>query len=178
MRLHSWLSNKCEVQTSRLDGFGVFATDGFRPGEVIAIWGGVIYSAQEIDQLGEAFPHFRTHPFQVAEGFFMGSTSLTGFDDAERFNHSCDPNVGVKGQIIVVARREILGGEELTFDYETTDIAPAAFTCRCHSPRCRRTIDGSAWRTTAFQNEHANYLSWFVAGKVHELKALAAGEKS
>ena len=29
-----------------------------------------------------------------------GITSNTAIDDAERFNHSCDPNVGVKGQVI------------------------------------------------------------------------------
>ena len=94
MRLHSWLSPKCKVGESPLAGIGVFAADLIEAGELVAVWGGVIYTADEIDALGEVFPHFHTHPFEVAEGFFMGSTSNTGIDDAERFNHGCDQPVG------------------------------------------------------------------------------------
>ncbi len=36
-------------------------------------------------------------------------------------NHSCDPNIGVQGQIVFVALREISIGEELTHDWATTD---------------------------------------------------------
>jgi len=32
-------------------------------------------------------------------------------------NHSCEPNVGILGQIIFVAMRNIDSGEELTIDY-------------------------------------------------------------
>lgn len=166
MRLHSWLSPKCDISQSTLQGLGVFASSVIFEQELVAVWGGVIYSADEIQVLGESFQHFRTHPFEVAQGFYMGSTSLHAIDDAERFNHSCEPTVGVKGQVIVLARREINTGEELTFDYETTDLAPNAFQCRCGSDRCRRKIDGSAWRSRVFQEEHSDWLSWNVSQQI------------
>jgi len=166
MRLHSWLSPKCRAGESSLAGIGLFARESFAAGELVAVWGGVIYTAAEIDALGVTFPHFRTHPFEVTEGFFMGSTSNTAIDDAERFNHSCDPNVGVKGQVIVLARRAIACGEELTFDYETTDVSPMPFECRCGVAECRGRIDGSAWQSAAFQKRHAGWISWFITEKV------------
>jgi len=36
-------------------------------------------------------------------------------------NHSCEPNIGVQGQIVFVAIRDIAAGEELTHDWATTD---------------------------------------------------------
>jgi hypothetical protein len=138
-------------------------------GELVAVWGGVIYTAEEIDGMANVFPHFKTHPFEVYEGFYMGSTSNTAIDDAERFNHSCDPNVGVKGQVIVLARRDIAVGEELTFDYDTTDVAPATFRCQCGAANCRGTVDGSGWRSSEFRSRHEGWLSWFILEKAARL---------
>ena len=146
-----------------------FASDEIRSGELVAVWGGVIYSADEIQALGATFPHFRTHPFEVADGFFMGSTSLHAIDDAERFNHSCSPTVGVKGQVVVLARCDIAVGEELTFDYETTDLYPNPFECLCGAVDCRHTIDGSAWNSKEFQQRNKGWLSWYIQEKVEQL---------
>ena len=166
VRLHSWLSPKCRVAASPLQGFGVFAAENFNLGELVAVWGGVIYTAAEIEALGEQFPHFRTHPFEVTAGFFMGSTSLTAIDDAERFNHSCSPTVGVKGQILVLTRRAVTAGEELTFDYDTTDLSPHPFQCRCGAEACRQTIDGSAWQAKDFRQRNEGWFSWYIQEKI------------
>jgi len=166
-RLHSWLSPKCRVAPSPLEGLGVFAAQPFAPGELVAVWGGVIYTAAEIASLGESFPHFHTHPFEVAEGYFMGSTSLTAIDDAERFNHSCDPTVGVKGQVVVMTRRAVAAGEELTFDYNTTDVAPHPFPCRCGAKTCRGVIDGRAWESAAFRERNRGWLAWHLEVKIN-----------
>lgn len=58
-------------------------------------------------------------------------------------NHSCDPNVAVRGRS-VIALRPIAVHEEVTFDYRTTEYDMAEpFLCACGSPRCRReTIRG------------------------------------
>lgn len=61
------------------------------------------------------------------------------------FNHSCDPNLGVTPGDVLVARRPIEPGEELTYDYSTTVLASPftwtwAMECACGSPACRRTI--------------------------------------
>ena len=61
-------------------------------------------------------------------------------------NHSCDPNVAIEGQIVLVAMRDVAAGEELTHDWATTDDGDYAMTCRCGSPHCRGTITGKDWQ--------------------------------
>ena len=43
--------------------------------------------------------------------------------DACTSNHSCDANLGMRGEITFVAMRDIRAGEELTHDWATTDDA-------------------------------------------------------
>ena len=172
MRLHSWLSPKCVVAESPSGGLGVFATQTFAREELVCVWGGIVYSASEIEELSQQFPHFRTHPVSVADGFYLASTSNTVIDDAERFNHSCAPNIGVRGQIVLQARRDIQAGEELTFDYETTDLDPGGFCCECRSPQCRGIIDGTASRSTVFQSQNNGWLAWHIAEKFRPSKGV------
>ena len=166
MRLHSWLSPKCFVGESRLDGIGVFAKEPISEGELVSVWGGIVYSTDEIVALGDTFKNFRTHPLQVVDNFYLGSSSLTAVDDAERFNHSCGANLGVKGQILVIARREISAGEELTFDYETANTEFAEFECRCKSENCRQKIDGAAWQRPEFRKVHEGWMAWFIEQRI------------
>ena len=47
--------------------------------------------------------------------------SVPPFDPADFVNHSCDPNCGIVGAVLLVARRAIEAGEEICFDYAMTD---------------------------------------------------------
>jgi uncharacterized protein len=166
-RLHSWLSAKCQVRESALDRrLGVFAQEAIAKHELVAVRGGIVYSLDEIQALGSTFPHVFSQSIQVAEGFYMASSSLTAIDDAERFNHSCEPNVGIKGQILLLARRDIKVGEELVFDYETADDSLEPFECNCGSQSCRKSIDGSEWQSESFQAKHSGWFSWFLQQKI------------
>ena len=160
--LHSYLSPKCEVLSAGNCGQGVFAVERIDEGEMISVWGGKIFTVEDIDELEAQHPHLATHPVTVANGFYLGSTSHEQCDEAEMFNHSCDPNAGVKGQIVLVTRRSISAGEEICFDYGTTEVGSESFECRCGSSGCRRTIDGNAWKDAAFQERNRGYLSWLV----------------
>lgn len=64
-------------------------------------------------------------------------------------NHSCDPNAALRGEALV-ALRPIVEGEEITFDYETTEVDMAEpFDCRCAAPTCRGVIRGFRHTTPA-----------------------------
>ena len=57
-------------------------------------------------------------------------------------NHSCDPNARLAGRALV-ALRPIAAGEEITYNYNTSEWELAEpFECRCGSPACERTIRG------------------------------------
>ena len=61
-------------------------------------------------------------------------------------NHGCAPNVAVDtGRRLLVARRKIAPGEELRFDYHTTEWAMAEpFPCGCGAPGCIGMVQGFA----------------------------------
>lgn len=144
---------------------GVFARSIFASGELIAVWGGVIYSADELSHWAQSFPAMASHPVSVARGFYLGPVSPTDeIDDAERFNHSCAPNAGVKGQIVLLARRLIQPGEEVCFDYDTTELdgSGQSFRCRCESDQCRGTISGTAWKDRQWVERNNSWLAWHV----------------
>jgi len=166
MRIHSWTSHKCEIANSSRHGSGVWCVAPIAAGEVVMIWGGKVYSMEEREHLAQAHPRMEIHPVMVAPGFFLGpfqpSDLDTSLDTAELLNHSCQPNLGVQGQVVLVARRAIAVGEELTYDYETTDTEGMWFECRCGVPECRGIIDGQSWKRPEWREANAGYLSWNV----------------
>jgi hypothetical protein len=57
-------------------------------------------------------------------------------------NHSCDGNTRIQGNCLI-ALRPICPGEEVTFNYNTTEYEMASpFTCHCGSPFCIGEIRG------------------------------------
>jgi uncharacterized protein len=84
-------------------------------------------------------------------------------------NHSCDPNIGVKGQIVFVAMRDIQTGEELTHDWATTDDDDYELECRCNSPNCRKVITGQDWRKPALQERYRGFMSMYLQEKIARL---------
>lgn len=62
-------------------------------------------------------------------------------------NHACDPNLEIDlDAMCFAARRDIAAGEELTFNYLTTEWDMASgFQCLCGSDRCFGTIRGFAY---------------------------------
>lgn len=57
-------------------------------------------------------------------------------------NHGCEPSARIAG-LEVFARRDIAAGEQVTFDYDTTEWEMAeAFRCHCGAASCRGEIRG------------------------------------
>lgn len=61
------------------------------------------------------------------------------WNPARFLNHSCSPNCDAEledGRIWIVARRDILTGEELTFNYGFDLEDYKKYPCRCGAPNC------------------------------------------
>ncbi|GMF25684.1 unnamed protein product [Phytophthora lilii] len=78
----------------------------------------------------------------LSGGEVIDATRMGGW--ARFINHSCDPNCGVekwdvKGEerCAIFALRDIVAGEELTFDYKFESFSKA---CLCGAPNCRKVI--------------------------------------
>lgn len=122
---------------SAISGMGVFADEDIAGGERVRLIDGDI-----------VFRINRTKEDSLSNPDWIGIGQYRWIDPRGvlRFlNHSCEPNVGVvtpeADVVAVVAMRDIIAGEELTFDYSTTECDPLwEMSCTCGSVRCRRII--------------------------------------
>jgi hypothetical protein len=85
-------------------------------------------------------------------------------------NHSCDANLGMRGEITFVALRDIPAGEELTHDWATTDDDDCQTQCSCGSPKCRGTVTGKDWQRPELQKKYHGYFSAYLEAKIRHSK--------
>lgn len=160
----SYLSPKATVRDSPIHGRGLFAVDPIPKGDIVAINGGYIYDRARRDRLPSPL---ESADIPIADGFCIGPMREDERDGGMLFsNHSCDPNIGVQGQIVFVAMRDIQPGEELTHDWATTDDEAYEMPCHCGAANCRRVITGQDWRRQDLQEQYQGYMSWYVQQKI------------
>jgi uncharacterized protein len=161
----SYLSPKAAVQDSAIHGRGLFAIGELKPGEIVCVKGGYIF---ERTALGGITAALGPAEIQIADDLFIGPRHPEEREGAMIFsNHSCDPNIGVQGQIVFVALRQIAAGEELTHDWATTDDDEYTMTCRCGAACCRGVITGKDWQNKDLQRKYQGMFSWYLQQKIH-----------
>lgn len=162
--MSSYLSPKTIVKESPIHGRGLFAAAPIKQGEIVAAKGGSIMAREAWQtlqlRLGSA-------EIQIADDLFICPTTESEREDAMLFsNHSCDPNVGVKGQILFVAMRNIRAGEELTHDWAMTDDDNSSIECKCGTKSCRGKVTGKDWQRPEIQARYRGYFSSYLADKI------------
>ncbi len=140
-------------------GQGVFARRYYPRGELLAVWGGRILSAAQVAQLSTEAQRW---VLQIEDDLFQVSDP-DNLSLADYINHSCDPNAGIVGQIVLVAMRPIGAGEEICFDYATTDSTSCVeFECWCGSPRCRGHLRANDWRRPDLRARYGDHFSAYL----------------
>ncbi len=138
---------------------GVFAIEDIEAATTVAAFGGIVVSGAEMRALGE---RVRAHALQIDEDLFLAS--VPPFDPADYVNHSCDPNCGIVGSVLMVTRRAVGAGEELCFDYAMTDSDDYdEFTCCCRTHECRGVVRGSDWKRSDLQERYTGWFSSYLA---------------
>lgn len=167
-RRTSWIDPRVEVRPSPIHGTGTFAVARIRQGEVVIIWGGTLFTKEEI----EAGKAIARSVAAIDEGLYMGGTLEEGNSPDDFMNHSCDPDVWMQDEVTLVARRGIAAGEELTMDYamvESDESWVAPWECHCGSPLCRKVITGKDWRRRELQERYGNHFSPFINERIRKL---------
>ena len=163
----SYISPKAEVRTSPIHGRGLFACQPIRSGEVVCVKGGHIFSRAT---LREVNARLGPAEIQIGEDLFIGPLIEEEREGSMIFsNHSCDPNIGVQGQVVFVAMRDIEAGEELTHDWAMTDDDNYEMECRCNAGNCRRIITGQDWRRKDLQEKYRGFISPYLQEKISKL---------
>ncbi|MFW6339143.1 MAG: SET domain-containing protein [Alkalispirochaetaceae bacterium] len=126
-------------------GKGVVATRRIEPGEVV------------LEFRGDLVANRGSHTLQIARDQHLE------VEPPGRFvNHSCDPNCGIRGTRLLVARHPIDRGDEITFDYAMTEVEMAPLECGCGTPACRGTITGYAGLPEKRRREYEGYISEYL----------------
>lgn len=145
------------VEFGVIEGKGLVAQGLIRAGEVV--------SRLEPDQPLTPIQEVLSWPLEKQDTFLRHSYQ---FDEdhyvseegpEKHMNHSCDPNTWWFDDQTMVARRDILPGEELTYDYATTELAvPFTMECACGSANCRRVISHLDYMDPAWQARFGDHL--------------------
>ncbi len=160
----SYRSPKTEVRPSPIHGHGLFAKDAIAQGEVVAVKGGHIISHA---QLRAITPQLGPVEIQVGDDFFIAPLTADERDGSMLYsNHSCEPNLGLRGEITFVAMRDISENEELTHDWALTDDDDYSVECHCGAANCRGTLRGKDWQRRELQQRYAGYFSAYLAKKI------------
>jgi len=138
-----------EVRRSPIHGDGVFALRSLPPNAVVGVYEGRRYAPSDASE--RDWDDALTYLFGLSDGTLIDAAE--GGNATRHINHSCDPNCQASEEsddngelsIVIRTRRRIRVGEELSIDYrlEVGANDPAAYPCRCGSPRCRGTLAAS-----------------------------------
>jgi len=158
----SWMSPKLKIKRSD-HGKSVFAQEKVFKNEAVAVFGGVVLTKQQVLALPQ---ELISCVLQIEDNLWL--SSLTNIQATDYINHSCEPNTGFKGQITLVAMRDIEVGEEITFDYamvvsEWVGMDP--ITCNC-GPSCRKIVLADDWNKKQLQEKYKGYFATYLQDKM------------
>ncbi len=161
----SYRSPKTGVRESKIHGRGLFAIADISKDEIVAVKGGRVVDRKTLRE--KITPRLGPVEIQIDDDLFIAPAT-----DEERglsmlySNHSCDANLGIRGEITFVAMRDIQAGEELTHDWVMTDDDDYSVECKCGAPNCRKIVTGKDWQRLELQKRYEGYFPAHLARKV------------
>jgi uncharacterized protein len=164
--VRSWITPKAaKGGPSAIEGRGVHAVEAIAGGEAVAVKGGHIIDGAAAAGLPEAL---RDSAFPISAGLFVAALTDGEYDGVlMRINHSCEPNLGMGGNVVLVAMRDIAAGEELTIDYALFLADPGfAMDCRCQTAACRGIVTGTDWMRPDVRDRYRGWFSWWLQQKI------------
>lgn len=127
--------NKIQIVKSSIEGKGIVSTVNLKRGDFVGYIKGPIKH-----KINKGAKDSEANPDWVG---FKENYWIDPLPPFKYINHSCEPNCGITGTKTVCAIKSIKAGEELTFDYSTSEIDTSwelDYTCKCGSRSCRKKI--------------------------------------
>jgi hypothetical protein len=188
--MYSTLNSKIiKKEHPKYGGYGLFATAKIHKGEVV--WredkqfeDTPEYSFDEINKWPEEKRKSWTHfAYQISETHMKGPDSEKevnpDHDAANFYNHSCDPTTWYDSYKVITARRDIEEGEEITYDYCTSELQETKLIldCGCGTKACRHKITRNDWKIPELQEKYKGHFLQHVQYLIDKSKTEEKSEK-
>lgn len=162
-----WNSPKIARRDDPATGGGAaYALEPIAKGELLVMWGGSVTHESVFKTLPEKV---RSLSVQIEENLYLVTIVPSV---ADYINHSCNPNAVLYGYAGLIAWRDIKSGEDICYDYATTDGGPYdEFQCLCGAPDCRQIITGNDWKNPALWEKYDGHFSPYLQRRIDALKA-------
>ncbi len=141
-------------------GKGVFAKRLIKKGEKILKFTGRIVNAGQINKEKSR----RGDPLQISDNKYIDLE-----EPGILANHSCNPNVGIKNDKILIALKNIKKGEEIRYDYSLTmDKSEWVMKCKCYQKNCRKIVKDFKYLPKQLQKKYLKLgiVQKFIASKL------------
>jgi len=163
---------KIALHRSKIHGNGVAVIKPLKKGEEIVEYTGKIRTHDAVDDDYGDKDDGHTFLFTLNDEFVIDG-NIHG-NIARWINHGCDPNCEAfivedpegdkrKDRVVICAKRNIIVGEELTYDYDIevdeaiTPEEKKLWACRCGAPNCKGTM--LTWKDEAIATRPEEYLA-------------------
>ena len=120
-------------------------------------------------------PAVQEMAMQISEfpELIMGPICAEEISNGDFFNHSCDPNAGLRGDVRLIALKDIAVGDAITFDYATcVTERDWKMKCFCGEANCRQQVTGNDWMVRKLQRKYAGHWMSFIQEKIDAQSAL------
>lgn len=146
-------------------GQGLFLREPVASGDTVAVFGGFPTGGEQFRQLST---DRQRHAIQIGDDIYHVGGEERSIGDF--VNHSCNPTTHLVGEITLVAARDLGVGEQLTYDYATSDSAPYdEFECDCGSDRCRGKVTGEDWMDPLVQQQYQGCFSPYLQRRIEAI---------
>jgi uncharacterized protein len=139
--------NKYLVRNSKIHGKGIFAKRKINVGEKIIQYKGKKITKKESERISKKLQEKTNINKSLGEIYIFDLNKRYDLDGnipnnpAKYINHSCNPNSeseqDEKNKIWITAIREIISGEEITYNYGFNSVDYKKNPCKCQAPNCK-----------------------------------------
>ena len=143
---------KIYIGKSKLHGKGIFASRKIKKGEIVFIMKGhklnfLINNKKQAKIAGLNWVGLNKNEW------------INPLDYCIYFNHSCNPNAGIKGHVRFFALKNIKKDEEILFDYSLNEADIFwHIKCNCGSKNCRKIIKSIQFLPKKTFNKYICYI--------------------